>query len=120
MSFPARVDARPTDGDESGCHPEPVRFAQGKLREGSAVSVRGELIQILRFAQNDSDLDGAGPVPTAWQLAASVGPTRSARSPASVEPRRGPWLRDPKGRRTCLESCLPHRPCDATNRLVPS
>jgi hypothetical protein len=35
------------------CHPEPVRFAQGKLREGSAVLDRGELMQILRFAQND-------------------------------------------------------------------
>ena len=43
----------PTRGDESRCHPEPVRFAQGKLREGSAVPVRGELMQILRFTQND-------------------------------------------------------------------
>ena len=30
-----------------------VRFAQGKQREGSAVPVRGELIQIPGFAQND-------------------------------------------------------------------
>ncbi len=48
------MDLRPTDRDESGCHPEPVRFAQGKLREGSAVPARRKLMQILRFAQNDS------------------------------------------------------------------
>ena len=47
------TDLRPAHGDESGCHPEPVRFAQSKLREGYAVPTRGELIQILRFAQND-------------------------------------------------------------------
>ncbi|SPE34345.1 hypothetical protein SBA2_90009 [Acidobacteriia bacterium SbA2] len=39
------MDLRPTYGDESGCHPE--------RSEGSAVLVRGELMQILRFAQND-------------------------------------------------------------------
>jgi len=56
---------RPTQGDESRCHPEPfavtlseakgLQFArsQGKLREGSVVPIRGELMQILRFAQND-------------------------------------------------------------------
>ena len=48
---------RPTHGDESRCHPEPS-LAQGKLREGSAVPVRGELMQILRFAQNDSEGHG--------------------------------------------------------------
>jgi O-antigen/teichoic acid export membrane protein len=35
----------PTRADESPCHPEPS--------EGSAVPVRGEPMQILRFAQND-------------------------------------------------------------------
>jgi hypothetical protein len=36
---------RPTHGEESRCHPE--------RSEESAVPVRGELMQILRFAQND-------------------------------------------------------------------
>jgi len=57
---------RPTRNDESLCHPEPfavtlseakgLQFArsQGKLREGSAVLVRSELMQILRCAQNDN------------------------------------------------------------------
>jgi len=40
------VDLRPIHGEEFGCHPE--------RSEGSAVSVRGELMQILRFAQNDT------------------------------------------------------------------
>ncbi len=35
---------------EKACHPEPMRFAQGKLREGSG-STGGE---ILRCAQDDS------------------------------------------------------------------
>ena len=35
----------PTRGNESGCHPE--------RSEGSAVPVRDEQLQILRFAQND-------------------------------------------------------------------
>ena len=37
---------RPTRVNESRCHPE--------RSEGSAVPVRGELMQILRCAQNDS------------------------------------------------------------------
>jgi hypothetical protein len=40
----------PTHGDESRCHPDPER-SEG---EGSAVPVRAEPMQILRFAQNDS------------------------------------------------------------------
>jgi len=39
------MDLRPTQEDESRCHPE--------RSEGSAVPDRGELMQILRFAQND-------------------------------------------------------------------
>jgi hypothetical protein len=39
------MDLRPTQGDESGCHPE--------RSEGSAFPVRYELMQMLRFAQND-------------------------------------------------------------------
>jgi hypothetical protein len=38
---------RPTHGDEKRCHPE--------RSEGSAVAFRGELMQILRFAQNDTE-----------------------------------------------------------------
>jgi len=54
----------PAHRDECGCDPEPfavtlseakgLQFAQGELREGSAVPLRGELMQILRFAQNDA------------------------------------------------------------------
>jgi hypothetical protein len=40
----------PTPGNESPCHPDPER-SEG---EGSAVPVRGELMQILRGAQYDS------------------------------------------------------------------
>jgi hypothetical protein len=40
---------RPTLGDESRSHPDPER-SEG---EGPAVPVRGELIQIVRCAQND-------------------------------------------------------------------
>ena len=36
-------------------HSEPVRFAQGKLREESALVRLGPELQILRFAQDDSD-----------------------------------------------------------------
>jgi hypothetical protein len=36
--------------DENACHPEPIRFAQGKLREGSSSPDE----EILRFAQDDS------------------------------------------------------------------
>ncbi len=32
------------------CHPEPMRFAQGKLREGAGSMGK----EILRFAQDDS------------------------------------------------------------------
>ena len=32
------------------CHPEPIRFAQGKLREGAGSMGK----EILRFAQDDS------------------------------------------------------------------
>jgi hypothetical protein len=35
---------------ENACHPEPMRFAQGKLREGSGSTGA----EILRFAQDDS------------------------------------------------------------------
>ena len=40
---------RQTFGDNA-CHPEPMRFAQGKLREGSGAPDA----QILRCAQDDS------------------------------------------------------------------
>jgi len=40
-----RKGPRPTHANESGCHPE--------RSEGSAVPIRRELMQILRFAQND-------------------------------------------------------------------
>jgi len=33
-----------------GCHPEPIRFAQGKLREGSLLMGR----EMLRCAQHDN------------------------------------------------------------------
>ena len=46
LSFRVQMDLRPTHGDESACHPE--------RSEGSAVPVRCERMQILRFAQNDS------------------------------------------------------------------
>jgi hypothetical protein len=39
------MDLRPTHGNENHCHPE--------RSEGSAVPARVELMQILRFAQND-------------------------------------------------------------------
>jgi len=35
---------------EKACHPEPMRFAQGKLREGAGSTGA----EILRFAQDDS------------------------------------------------------------------
>jgi len=35
---------------ENACHPEPIRFAQGKLREGSG----SPDTEILRCAQDDS------------------------------------------------------------------
>jgi len=35
---------------ENACHPEPIRFAQGKLRAGSGSPDK----EILRYAQDDS------------------------------------------------------------------
>ena len=56
----------PTHGGESCCHPEPfavtlseakgLQFAPGKLPEGSAVPLHGELMRILRLAHNDGFL----------------------------------------------------------------
>jgi hypothetical protein len=42
-------EACPTPVVSPGCHPEPIRFAQGKLREGSVA--RGS--EMLRCAQHD-------------------------------------------------------------------
>jgi len=46
MSFWVIMGLCPTRGDESRCRPE--------RSEGSAVPFGGELMQILRFAQNDT------------------------------------------------------------------
>src|SRR5260370_16056593 len=48
--YKSRYFAPPQTFGEKACHPEPMRFAQGKLREGSGSTGA----EILRFAQGDS------------------------------------------------------------------
>src|SRR6266566_9841934 len=51
--FPNKLSRNPgpvSQVDASQCHPEPIRFAQGKLREGSVALG----VEMLRCAQHDS------------------------------------------------------------------